>query len=662
MCYFAILEMDFARTVRSRQRIWDKLRQAAGRTLAIEDIFIDLPVAHVFREARVAEGEFPGERFDASSTDSVENGDDNRAEPARILARIIQRSADKFDLHGNFHQSGTPKITNRILILDGPGQGKSTVGQFLAQLARARLLDACRASQTPETNRAIDLILARAIHLNIPLSGPPRFPFHVEMPRFADALNKAELQFEGLTMLSYLARQISAATESSVTPAILRSWLPRIPSVIILDGLDEISHGANRANVINSVQQLLDLLHEANCDSLLLVTSRPQGYQGALANEVWSYWQLAPLNKDDALELSRCLAQLLLSDEACREEVLSTMLSETADEATSTLMVSPLQVTLLFHLVSTHNNIPRDRWTLFNRHYETLRDREIAKGGYSGQIIRSYKTQIDRIHYDAGYLLQVRAETRGGSYAFFSIEEFSKLVSAQLEGDGYCDNLGTITQDIVRIATDRLVFLRCQIEGQVAFDVRSLQEFMAAARITTSPEGKIYERLYHIAGRSHWLHVVRIACSKIFASASNEALRDEIVRLVDSLDIGDRTIEDRIVNTGAVLASTLLGDGIAASTPAYRRRLLLRAVSILSTADELSYVNLITLIDRNVYLGISLILTEIFTTGSIGSRFSIVRLLIALANNGDSDVAQWASALLTDRWPSDPVTVLELLD
>ena len=125
------------------------------------------------------------------------------------------------------------------------------------------------------------------------------------------------------------------------------------------------------------------------------------------------------------MELVGRLAPVLVTDETRREEIVEILAQAAEDDATSQLMISPLQVTLLFQLVMTHNNIPKDRWTLFLRHYETLRDREIAKGGVNGQIIGLYKSQIDKIHYDAGYLLHLRAETSGRAQSFFTIEEFN---------------------------------------------------------------------------------------------------------------------------------------------------------------------------------------------------------------------------------------------
>lgn len=83
------------------------------------------------------------------------------------------------------------------------------------------------------------------------------------------------------------------------------------------------------------------------------------------------------------------------------------------EAATAPLLTSPLQVMLFFQLVAIRATIPKDRWTLFQRHYELLRDREVSKGGVSGNTIRDFQQQIDGIHADAGFLLHLRAEAAG---------------------------------------------------------------------------------------------------------------------------------------------------------------------------------------------------------------------------------------------------------
>jgi hypothetical protein len=320
-------------------------------------------------------------------------------------------------------------------------------------------------------------------------------------------------------------------------------------------------------------------------------------------------------------------------------------------------MTSPLQVMLLFQLVATHNNIPKDRWTLFLRHYETLRDREIAKGGVRGATIRQFKTQIDRVHFDAGYLLHLRAEDAGSANAFLSVSEFTDIVERQLLADGYDVEAKSLADEIASIATDRLVFLRCQVSDQVAFDVRSLQEFMAAARLTSSPESKIIPRLEAIAGHAHWLHVFKISCSKIFGSTGHEALRDQVIGLLDRLDAGDRSLDERLIKAGARLALHVVADGAAVSVPVFRRKLMARVVRLLSVPDDDLPILLAYALDVAERSTLEPLLVEVLSSGDAVTSRQARRLLAVLAARfGDSQ--QWLPDLLADHWPSVPAEAL----
>ncbi|RWN38286.1 hypothetical protein [Mesorhizobium sp.] len=646
--------------------------QAIGRTVSLEEVFIDLPIDSQSSDFSPFDIDYINAHDDDTDVTDDEDLDSEEGvshEHPRILSQLMRRSADKFDPQSwnSEEQIDSDEkrkrrrsiLPNRVVLLGGPGQGKSTIGQFLAQLCRARLLSETRAAQTPEMNFAVAAILRCATEEGIPLGGPLRYPFHVELPRYADALSEANRADTSLSIIAYIARQIGKAGDVEVTSANVCRWLRNVPTVFILDGLDEVPHSGNRAQVISAIEEVLDTLHEVNADSLIFATSRPQGYQDELSPKRWAHWQLELLGPRDAMKLAARVAPVLVGEETRREEIIAILSEASTEEATAPLMTSPLQVMLLFQLVSTHNNIPKDRWTLFHRHYETLRDREIAKGGPNGHTIGRFRSQIDRIHYDAGYLLHLRAEGAGGANPYFTLPEFTKLVADHLQRDGFEENLRELTLEIVDLATNRLVFLRCQIEGQVAFDVRSLQEFMAAACLTTSPESSIRDRLYEIAGRSHWLHVFKIACSKIYASNVHEALREPIVALLDSLDAGDRSPDDRIVKTGARLALQLLIDGTVSGLPIYRRKLTARALRLFSIPQRYAIWPLSRILDLSQKTTLEPFFVEALNSGDEITRHATLRLLALLDRENQGKII-WVQDLLLSAWPETSIEIFKI--
>lgn len=651
--------------------------QAIGRTVMLEEVFIDLPIdrqTYAFGERETeVRGQSRAVTLDhAHYSDDISDDDELEgvsSGPA-IVAELMRRAASKFEpqdyaLERNRkreRRSAALHIKNRIVLLGGPGQGKSTVGQFVAQLCRARLLNTLQIAQAPETNQTVDAILTCARAEQIPLIGPPRYPFHIELPRYADALSGASREERGLSILAHLALDISRSRDNAVSAATLRRWIGKLPTLIILDGLDEVPPSGNRESVIKAIEDLLDTIHEVNGDCLIFCTSRQQGYQQELEPKYWAHWLLEPLSTNAALRLAKGVSKVLVGAESRRDEVLATLSEAAEDATTSLLMISPLQVMLMFQLVSTHNNIPKDRWTLFQRHYETLRDREITKGGAMGRTISRHRSQIDSIHRDAGYLLHLRAEKAGGAEAYLTDGEFEDLVSAQLIQDGYEEEAPELVPEIARLATNRLVFLRSQVGGQVAFDVRSLQEFMAAARLTASPEDRICERLEGLAGRAHWLHVFKIACSKIYGSNAHEALRTPIIALLDSLDAGDRCTDDRLLHTGARLALQLLADGSARGVPVFRRKLVVRALRLVNLHNSALLWELAQALDFRERGHLEPLFLEMLSNAEGSTKQQVLRLLAYALRYGSVETGAWTNTVLRQHLPDGHAEVLEVFN
>jgi hypothetical protein len=641
--------------------------QALSRTIGVSDVFVDLPVAISNEDGYETESfEVDWNDLDDEQRLAEEYQNPENAEPRRTRAvwSLLNTASDCFSANvvREDGKRGPLPTKNKVLILAGPGQGKSTVSQFLSQVYRANILALFRRTNTAEVNSIIDSVYRRMRSERIDTAQIMRIPLHVDLPRFADETQRAILRSESLSIFSYLASLISAAADETVDSALLQSWLKSSPSLFILDGLDEVPASGGRENVIDAVNQLNDFICDLNLDAMIVVTSRPQGYQDELARKHWLYWTLQELNTEESLSVASSLAPVLITDPLRQEEVLDLLTEAARDEATAALMTSPLQVTLLFTLVASHNNIPKDRWTLFLRHYETLRDREIAKGGSSGKLIGEFKNQIDRLHYDAGFILQVKAEQPGAANSYFTEAEFFDLVLDRLNLDGYEGvEAVNVAKAIAKISTDRLVFLRSGIEGQIAFDVRSLQEFMAAARLTLSPERLIITRLAAIVGKAHWLHVVKIAVSRIYGSSGIEALRDPFLAMLDSFNNGDFGDEPRLIRAGSQLAINLLSDGAALTVPLYRRRILQRAFTILSTYDQTAPALIGRTIDDLTRSVADVELPYNLNSNGNPGRANAIKTLIVLSNDFGSRNL-WIDGLTVAADPLGDEELLKIID
>ena len=566
-----VLPLALARDLRQERDI--RLRDAGQETekpVYLHDLFVDLPFVHEMQVQN--EPEEDEEEDEDEDEELFETSDDRKEGSRKIVAEILRRAADKLDSEfitccRRLNKDRSLPLPNRIVILGGPGQGKSTLGQFLAQVARARLLSHhLSARLNPQTADLVLPVLERARIEGLPLSGPARFPIRVDLPLYADALQKAE--GSGVSLIAFMAARLSRDVDHAITATDLRHWLSGCPALIILDGLDEVPPSGNRAQLIKSIDALWDDLSLAKSDALVVVTTRPQGYNDDLSSRYWQHWELSPLSAPNALNFARRLSEVRLSDPDRREAILTELTRAANDFSTMLLLTTPLQVTILFGISLLKGAIPQDRWELFERYYTLLRDREAQKTGPDAQLIRDYKRQIDTVHYQAGFILHVVSEVAGAANPHLSIEQFRALVVRLLSEEEYTpDEISRISGQLVRIATERLVLLACRVEARIAFDVRSLQEFMAAAQIAAFSTTVVVQRLRAVALSAHWQHVFRIAASKIFSVAELSPLRAEVVAICHALDNGDQGEDGRLVRSGARLALELLHDGLAHTAP-----------------------------------------------------------------------------------------------
>ncbi|GBR19646.1 NACHT domain-containing protein [Asaia spathodeae] len=549
-----------SRELRTHQPV--RLQQAgySGETATmIEDVFTDLPF----------------KKMDTASA----------AIYPSLLSMILERSRDRLDRESVEAQVdkalGRPE---RVLLIGGPGQGKSTVSQFMGQILRANALKLDRVnSYSPDVSRIIEgtLTAAKSIFGDQPL--PRRLPFRIDLPTFADRLS--DTKNKRLTLLRYLADEIAQIADGDIGIEDVRRWIVEQPTAFVLDGLDEVPPSSNRAAVIQAISEFWD--EAPNADLQMVVTTRPQGYNDDLDPSLYAKYEMTPFNPEQAVAYAIRLADNRLSDRVQRERVIGRIKEAARSPTTSRLMVSPLQVAILLALIDQRGDAPRDRWTLFDKYFAVVLEREQGKVGLVGETMRRWSRQIIWLHHRAGFLLHVDAETRGNSEAYLTETELRTLVCGQLEEEGYeGDDLDRITSELLAASTERLVLLVQREEGRFGFEVRSLQEFMAAAYLMGGSEAIVQQRLETIANRNHWLHVFQIAASKCFAVSDTQHLRDSIVTICRALNqAGDEL--DRYLRTGSILALSLLDDGLAYDAPKYRRLLLSICMEILVLGPEL---------------------------------------------------------------------------
>jgi hypothetical protein len=546
---------------------WVRLGEAGHPTnekLPLGEVAVDLPA----RGAHVPNRQTP--RLLSQPVVRLGSADAIRAldEVPGAVAYLINRGDTVF------RPSRRPTAHPRTVVVGGPGQGKSTLVQLLCQAYRVTLLAGRPAeSLGPLAAEALRSLRSQLVRLGIPIPSCHRWPVQVRLSEYGDAIAGGA----DISLLRFLADQVSRHEPGLVTPNGLRAWLLHYPWLLVLDGLDEVAAPTVREALLQHINDFLTEAAAADADLMVVATTRPQGYAEEFSPAHYEHLELLPLNEQQAIQYARRLAAVRHAGDPDTEAQVIARVTQAAEEPiTARLMRSPLQVTIMSILLERRVRAPQDRHSLFDAYYQTIYEREIAKSRAIGDLLEQQRSNVNWLHDQVGLLLQRRAEHAGDAEALLPNQELHDLAVRRLHEQGYADaERDRLAAGLVKAATDRLVLLVPKAQGAVGFEVRSLQEYMAARALVVDDDPTVLQRLEQLAPSAHWRNTWLLAAGRTFAL--REHLRDRIVTLLDDIDAAD--LLSLLVVPGARLAIDVLNDDIAAQAPRYRRLFATRALA-----------------------------------------------------------------------------------
>ena len=575
-----------------------------------------------------------------------------------FIKEMLNVSSDRLDPQSQYVHSiaqsmeitEPPQPQGRYVLIGGPGQGKTTVGQFICQIFRAAIIVRKPTwSLSSETVPALEQIKRHCEDEGIERMPVPRFPFRIVLNEFATALSSDSLP--GVNSIwSFISNKIGHRTDRDVSADDIRSWIGQYPCLIIFDGLDEVPSSSNREQVLGAIRDFWIDASAANADILAIATSRPQGYNQDFSPAYYEHRVLVPLSPELGRHFAARLADVRYGTDLDRKaKVLERLERAFENEATSRLMRSPLQVTIMTALVDQMGQPPQLRWDLFNLYYDVIFRREVERAIPASDILRTYGPDINAIHNRVALLLHIDSERSGGTDAKLSAERFRYLVEARLKEEGHPEGkLQQLTQDIFDAALERLVFLVGLEAGQIGFEIRSLQEFMAAECLMEASDAEVGIRLKEIAPIPHWRNVFLFAAGK--CSTERQHLRGGILSICTELN---DSYEDPIARTllvGSNIAISLLDDGPFRFQPGRVRDFARIAMRAMEMPDFDSHFDLCGCYEpdlQNIYQEeIARRLNDPREYVQIGAWRCLMRL-------ADADVG-WAMRSAEDNWPDDP--------
>lgn len=461
-------------------------------------------------------------------------------------------------------------------IKGGPGQGKSTLTQFICQIQRASLI--LQRNGPTVVSRDIELASEIRSRAEDDRAWPavPRIPVAFELRDYAHWFGQVPAgAAKGL--LSYWAFKMTAAVEQQVSTGSLRRLLASRSWLMVFDGLDEVPHDV-KDDIAREVIHFIDgVAVEADCDLLSLCTSRPQGYSGQFEALEAPTVELLELSPPQALA---CALPVVTFDRPVEEaqRAMETLASAIDSPAVRQIMKTPLQSHIMAIIVRDGGRPPERRWQLFTTFYNVIRRREANRQlpqPRLSRLLREDDQLIKSVHNRLGFVLHGRAETSEGAQTTLTKPEFRDLVE-QAVAQLVEDDEDELVQTLMEATQERLVLVSTPDDGNhLRFDVRQLQEFFAAEFIYESINLETFRaRLEVIAADQHWREVMHFLLSALVENGRRTelAVALQVLQGVDGDGcVGPERVLRRRLAAGAILVSRLVQEGVLEQDRRYRQ-------------------------------------------------------------------------------------------
>ena len=460
---------------------------------------------------------------------------------------------------------------SKIVVIGGPGQGKSTLGQYVAQVHRKILLE------DPEELELLPRASAEATKPGF-VPETPRVPFRVVLKYFAQWL--ADRPQNG-SVEAYLAEQIGGGAARSVSSEEVQNILRARACLVIFDGLDEVTEPDLRNRLLSQVEAFLGRAEQLGANLQVIATSRPTGYSEQFDPEQFWHLDLQPMSVEKVRDYAQRWARTKVPVEEEQRRVLDTLEECLQEEHTRSLLTTPLQVTIVLIIIKDGGRPPAQREALFHEYWGTIFRREKAK---ARGVIRTEESLLFDLHAYLGYVLHRRAASENVR-SLLPTTEFENVVYGFLrarDSRSRDEAIGQQAAQMVTEARDRLVLLVEPEPGLFGFELRSLQEFFAAAYLaqTAQDTQQRFDRLKAIARSEHWRNVSLFFAGRIVRNFSGEAANvlELVCRPID------RDLPDCYLRRGAWLALDIAADGAFAANRDLQYNAVEYALTVLDNA------------------------------------------------------------------------------
>ncbi|QMW01526.1 NACHT domain-containing protein [Spirosoma foliorum] len=474
---------------------------------------------------------------------------------------------------------------NKFVIIGGAGAGKSTITQFISQYYTAHFLK----SNTKKRISNIDNFLKECRTANLPELNCLRFPIKIILKDYAGWINDKQSGDNNISVIQYIRYRINNIADAEIDLYNLRDILKKLSFIFIFDGLDEVPPSSNRAIVIKEINDFIEIeLEDAQCDSLIISTTRPQGYTKEFNADIYEHLTLVEMPDETCLEYLKKLLKNIESSPDAIKDYYKTLSDALKNDITGRLMRTPLQATIMTILVTSGGEPSINKYQLFKKYYDTIYNREKQKK--VSKLINAYETQINQIHNLLGFQLQSNAEKSNNLYSNMDLDKFEDLISEYLKGEAWKDQeINIFINDFKNTITHRLVFITEVQDKKVGFVVRSLQEFFAAIYYMDTSEQNIRTNILNIATSAYWRNTLIFSIG--YLRINKEYLVNDVFAICEELNglglpAGYNNIKASI-KSGSWLSLDILTEGIINDA----KKFLYKFVTLLEPLLDISLIN-----------------------------------------------------------------------
>ncbi len=536
---------------------YDQDRSAKFKQLDLDknimDLFVDLPVSVELDESY--DSAKSALLSEASSTIVL----NNRQKPGFFNDIVIPGESYE-EVPGILELLVTETIglaADRIVVEGAPGQGKSTITQFLCQVHRMVLL------RKPELAKLNDRYRPKETFLPLRFDLRDYAQWLVGRNPFSDNRASNRPANASDVLESFIAAQIHQNTGQEFSATDLVTFAQTARLLVVLDGFDEVADPLLRNKIVKHVSDAYVRLHESALAVQFIVASRPTAFAnspGFPAAE-WAHLNILSLTRHEIGQYTqKWLSAMKISGQK-QSDIIQVLKSKLAHSHVAYLARNPMQLSILLTLVwKQGSHLPDKRTPLYDKYIDIFLDREAEKN----DSVRDNRELLIQIHGYLAWLLQTEAEG-DQSAGKISAERLKSKVEEFLR-EGHFDT--EIVDAMFTGVTERVVAIVSRITGTFEFEVQPLQEYFAARFLyDTAPyspagdtkQGTLPDRFQAIAKNFYWANVTRFFAG-YYSSGELNSLLFEIEEL------GETEGYRHIVHTTR-LRLNLLADHVFAQKP-----------------------------------------------------------------------------------------------